>query len=109
MKIEAMKKFLLNPFHSNPNMCRTVACSCMQKSSTTSKYGHDGSMHDAVRILCSTDHNQYHKTLSCNEDSLCVLSSVCSALNFKHIQSVLIVFHTLQSFVVVKHRMVSVH
>ena len=29
---------------------------------------------------------------------LCVLSSACSALNFRHIESVLIVFHTLTIF-----------
>ena len=34
----------------------------------------------------------------CNKDSLCVLSSACSALNFRHIESVLIVFHTLTIF-----------
>ena len=69
-----------------------------QKSSTTSMYGHDGSMHHVVCILCCTDHNQYHETFSCNKDSLCVLSSTCSALNFRHIESVLIVFHTLTIF-----------
>ena len=49
-------------------------------------------------IHCCTDHNQYHETFSCNKDSLCVLSSACSALNFRHIESVLIVFHTLTIF-----------
>ena len=29
---------------------------------------------------------------------VCVLSSACSALNFRHIESVLIVFHTLTIF-----------
>ena len=52
-------------------------------------------IHHVVCILCCTDHNQYHETFSCNKDSLCVLSSACSALNFRHIESVLIVFHTL--------------
>ena len=37
-------------------------------------------------------------TFSCNKDSLCVLSSACSALNFRHIESVLTVFHTLTIF-----------
>ena len=32
------------------------------------------------------------------QQRLCVLSSACSALNFKHIESVLIVFHTLTIF-----------
>ena len=49
-------------------------------------------------IHCCTDHNQYHETFSCNKDSLCVFSSACSALNFRHIESVLIVFHTLTIF-----------
>ena len=49
-------------------------------------------------ILCCTDHNQYHETFLCNKDSLCVLPSACSALNFRHIESVLIVFHTLTIF-----------
>ena len=71
----------------------------MQKtSSTTSMYGHDGTMHHVVCIHCCTDHNQHHETFSCNKDSLCVLSSACSALNFRHIESVLIVFHTLTIF-----------
>ena len=55
-------------------------------------------MHHVVCILCRTDHNQYHKTFSCNKDSLCVLSSACSALNFGHIESVLIIFHILTIF-----------
>ena len=55
-------------------------------------------MHQVVCIHCCTDHNQYHETFSCNKDSLCVLSSACSALNFRHIESVLIVFHTLTIF-----------
>ena len=42
--------------------------------------------------------NQYHETFSCNKDSLCVLSSACSSLNFRHVESVLIVFHTLTIF-----------
>ena len=33
-----------------------------------------------------------------DQDSLCVLSSACSALNFRHIESLLIVFHTLTKF-----------
>ena len=61
-------------------------------------YGHDGTMHNVVCTLCSTDHNQHHKTFSCNEDSLCVFSSACSALNLRHTESVLIVFHTLTTF-----------
>ena len=69
-----------------------------QKSSTTSMYGHDWTMHHVVCILCCTDHNQYHETFSCYKDSLCVLSSACSALNFRHFESVLIVFHTLTIF-----------
>ena len=69
-----------------------------QKSSTTSMYGHDGTMYHVVCILCCTDHNQYHETFSCNKHSLCVLSSACSALSFGHIESVLIVFHTLTIF-----------
>ena len=36
--------------------------------------------------------------VSGNKDSLCVLSSACSALNFRHFESVLIVFHTLTIF-----------
>ena len=68
------------------------------KSSTTSMYGHDGAMLRVVCILCCTDHNQYYETFSCNKDSLCVLSSACSALNFRHTESVLIVFHTLTIF-----------
>ena len=35
---------------------------------------------------------------SYNKDSLCVLSFPCSALNFRHIDSVLIVFHTQKIF-----------
>ena len=69
-----------------------------QKSSTTSMYGRDGTMHHVVCILCCTDHNQFHETFSCNKDSLCVLFSACSALNFRHIESVLIVYHTLTIF-----------
>ena len=61
-------------------------------------YGHDGTMQHVVCIFCCPDHNQYHETFSCNKDSLCVLSSACSALNFRHIESVLIVFHTLTIF-----------
>ena len=49
-------------------------------------------------VLCGTDHNQYHETFSCNKESLCVLSCACSALNFRHIESVLIVFYTLTIF-----------
>ena len=50
-------------------------------------------------MLCMySDLNQYHKTFSCSKDSLCVLRSACSALNFRHIESVLIVFHTLKIF-----------
>ena len=52
-------------------------------------------VHHVVCILCCTDHPQYHETFSCNKDSLCVLSSAYSALNFRYIESVLIVFHTL--------------
>ena len=55
-------------------------------------------MHHVVCILCCQDHNHYHETFLCNNDSLCVLSSACSALNFRHIESVLIVFHTLTIF-----------
>ena len=55
-------------------------------------------MHHVVCIHCCTDHNQYHKTFSCNQDSLCVLSSACSALNFRHIESVLNVFHSQTIF-----------
>ena len=55
-------------------------------------------MHHVVCIHCCTDHNQYHETFSCNKDSLCVLSSACFALNFRHIESVLIVFQTLTIF-----------
>ena len=69
-----------------------------QKSSTTSMYGRDGTMYHVVCILCCTDHNQYHETFSCNKDSLCVLAFACSALNFRHIESVMIVFHTLTIF-----------
>ena len=47
---------------------------------------------------CCTDHNKRHKSFSCNKDSLCVLSSAGSALNFRHIESVLIVFHTQTIF-----------
>ena len=36
--------------------------------------------------------------VSGNKDSLCMLSSACFVLNFRHIQSVLIVFHTLTIF-----------
>ena len=56
-------------------------------------YGH--TMHHVVCILCCTDYNQYDKTFSCNNNLLCLLSSACSASNLRHIQSVLIVFHTL--------------
>ena len=52
-------------------------------------------MHHDVCILCCADNNQYHETFSCNKSSLYVLSSACSALNCRHIESVLIVFHTL--------------
>ena len=61
-------------------------------------YGHDGTMHHVLCIHCCTDHNQYHDTFSCNKDSLCLLSSACSALNFRNIESVLILFHTLTIF-----------
>ena len=73
-------------------MYRTVACN---KTSTTSMYGHDGTMHHVVCIFCCRIHIQYHETFSCNKDSL---SSACSALNFRHIESVLIIFHTLTIF-----------
>ena len=69
-----------------------------QKSSTTSMYGHDGTMYHVVCIHYFADHNQHHETFSCNKNSLCMLSSACSALNFRHIESVLIVFHTLTIF-----------
>ena len=70
-----------------------------QTSSTTSIYGKiDETTNHVVSILCCTDHNQYHETFSCNNDSLCVLSSACSSLNFRHIESVLIVFHSLTMF-----------
>ena len=36
--------------------------------------------------------------ISCNKYSLCVLFSACSALNFRHIESLLIIFHTLKIF-----------
>ena len=52
-------------------------------SNKLSMYLLDGTMHHVVCILCCTDHNQYHETFSCNKDSLCVLSSACSALNFR--------------------------
>ena len=71
-------------------MYRTVVCN---KSPVQQQC-----MHHVLCILCCTDHNQYHETFSCNKDSLCVLSSACSALNFRHIESVLIVFHTLTIF-----------
>ena len=76
-----------HPFIPKTTMYRTVACN---KSPVQHQC-----MHHVVCILCCTDHNQYHKT---NKDSLCVLSSACSALNFRHIESVLIVFHTLTIF-----------
>ena len=69
-----------------------------QKSSTTSMCGQDGTMHHVVCILYSTEHNQCHYTFSCNKESLCILSCAFSTLNFKHIQFVLIVFHTLTFF-----------
>ena len=85
-----------NSFHSQHDH---VQDSCMQqKPTTTSMYGHDGTMHHVVCILCYTDHNQYHETFSCNKDSLCALSFACSALNFRCIESVLIEFHTLTIF-----------
>ena len=46
-------------------------------------------------IPCCTDHNQCHETFSCNKDSMCMLPSAYSAIYFRHIESVLIVFHTL--------------
>ena len=55
-------------------------------------------MHYVVCILCCTHENQHHETFSCNKDSLCVLSSECSALNFRHIESVLIVLRNLTIF-----------
>ena len=79
-----------------------------QKSSTTSMHGHDGSMHYVVCIICCTDHNQYHETFSCNKDSLCVLFCTCSALNFRHVESVLILFHTMTIFCFSQHRMVAI-
>ena len=51
-------------------------------------------MHHVVCILSCTKKYRCHETFSCNKDSLCVLSSACSALNLRHIESVLIVFHT---------------
>ena len=70
-----------------------------QRSTTTSMYGHDGAMHHVVVFfVAQTITNSYHETFSCNKNSLCVLSSACSALNFRHIESVLIVFHTLTLF-----------
>ena len=68
------------------------------KSSTISIYGHDGTMHNVVCILCCIDDNHYHETFLCDKDSLCVLSSACYTLNFRNIESVLIVFHILIIF-----------
>ena len=86
-----------SPFILNTNMYSTVAYNkspvqhqCMDMMGLY--------VHHVVCILCCTDHNQYHETFSYNKDSLCVLSSACSALNFRHIESVLIVFHTLTIF-----------
>ena len=79
-----------HPFIPKTTMYRTVLCNKSQVQQQC--------MHHVVCILCCTDHNQYHETFSCNKDSLCVLSSACSALNFRHIESVLIVFHTLTIF-----------
>ena len=58
-------------------------------------YEHDGNMHHVICIIFYTDYNQYNETFSCNKYSLCMLSCACSALNFKQIESMLIVFHTL--------------
>ena len=49
-------------------------------------------------IPCCADHNQCHETFSCNKDSMCMLPSAYSAIYFRHIESVLIVFHTLTIF-----------
>ena len=69
-----------------------------QKSRTTSLYGRDGTVNHVVCIVCYIEHKQYHETFSCSKGSLCMLSSACSALNFRHTESVLIVFHTQTIF-----------
>ena len=51
-----------------------------------------------VHILVAQTITNTTRLFSCNKDSLCVLSAACSAFNFRHIQSVLIVFHTLKIF-----------
>ena len=65
-------------------------------------------MHRVLLIFCCTYHNQYHNNFLCNKDSLCVLSSVHSSFNFRHIECVLIVLHTLTIFCCCQHRMVTV-
>ena len=73
-------------------MYRTVACNKNQVQ-------HQGmDMMELCIMLYVFFVVQYHETFSCNKDSLCVLSSACSSLNFRHIESVLIVFHTLTVF-----------
>ena len=90
---------------ANVNICTQVVMdfvsfTCMWNwlSNTTSMYGLDGTLHHVVCILCCANHSQHNKTFSCNKDSLYVLSSACSALYFKHIESVLILFHTQKFF-----------
>ena len=89
------KSEMLIPFIHNTNMYRTVACN---KSPVQHQCMDMMGLCIMLCIHCCTDHNQYHETFSCNKDSLCVFSSACSALNFGHIESVLIVFHTLTIF-----------
>ena len=54
------------------NICNKVvmdstSCTCMWTFSQLALCCIHGTMHH-VCILCCTDHNQYHKTFSCNKD-----------------------------------------
>ena len=55
-------------------------------------------MATAVFPIVTSLKNFFWFLVSGNKDALCMLSSACSALNFRHIESVLIVFHTLTIF-----------
>ena len=84
------------PFVLNTNMCRTVACNkspvqhqCMDMMGLCIML--------YVFFVTKTITNTTRLSLE-NKDSLCVLSSACSALNFRHNQSVLILFHILTIF-----------
>ena len=88
MEIETECKYIQYFLHQH------VQDSCMQQtSSTTSINGLEGTMHHVVCI------QKIPRDFFIEKYSLCVLFSAYSALNFRHIVSVLILIHTLTIFV----------